>query len=320
MPYCEHDGSNRHGEGRPPRTSCQPRKTPRRTLAPGVMPLARQPEHLLCSSHYEACPGWPNRPWARRRRGNHRAPTLPWRPARRPPPAGDAGPGCGPPPSPPGAPPRKPHEEAGRRNRRPRPRRGARTDSAAHGDAVRRRWRDHRCATPVRAPTVRPRLAPGSSGEDPTALAPARLDDGPTRPRRHTVAKAVVLGPLTGVRLKGTFHGRFLLEPSNSARRTDGCHASRPYGDERHRQVTGVAPKGANKSRFPLAQGHHPGATVTGRRSSSRLSATLGTRPVTPGGARVRARCPRRSRLALSTGCGCPCGPLEQMGGLQAGG
>ncbi len=66
-----------------------------------------------------------------------------------------------------------------------------------------------------------------SDGQTMTPFEPPRLQDGSATPRRHTLAKAVRLGPLAGIGLVGSLHVfiPFATEPRDKAQLREGSAA-----------------------------------------------------------------------------------------------
>ncbi len=141
----------------------------------------------------------------------------------------------------------------------------------------------------------------GSRRQRATTLAPAGLDDAPSRARRHAMAKAVVLGPLSSVGLKGPLHrssSSLAAQPGSSGRvqasltpRRQTETMGRLQGSSR-RSPTG----GQNTS--PLAQPGGADATVNPVVPPAGFLQRTGPTPrrscpVGGGGAGLRDRTPR---------------------------
>lgn len=158
-------------------------------------------------------------------RGSHLRREDPSPPVGPPPPEDGAGPGCERPPTPLAVRWRRPPAAGGPAGWRQRSPAGPPNAVAVPVVAIRR--------TPLGRRYARRSLDSWrSSGKCPAALAPAGLDDGPPGPGRHTVAEAMVLGPLPNIRLIGTFHSRFLLGLSKpgTPKQADGPSRARVRG------------------------------------------------------------------------------------------
>ena len=213
LAYAEHDGVNRHGEGRP--SNARWYQSTRRRGA------ARRSVHVSCSDAHRA-----SRAAAQQRRhlgrqfierafaAPGRAPTSRWpwgrraepASARRRGPAAGGGDGCG--------------------RRRCRRRGRSRTPRAGGATAGRRRTgtRGSRCGRgghgAAVARTLGARGSDRSSRQARAALEPAGLEDRAAGPRAHPGAEPVLAGPAAGVRLVGALHVR-LRTGSNGGRRRD---------------------------------------------------------------------------------------------------